>query len=96
MSSALLLVEGRRAAARYGSLALGRARGALATVTLLPIDDLTLESAADLEPQQLRSLDALHLATATSLGKDLGRFYSYDVRLADAAGALGLDVRTPA
>lgn len=96
MSSALLLVEGRRAAARYGSLALDRARGALATITLLPIDDLTLESAADLEPPELRSLDALHLAAAASLGKDLGRFYCYDVRLADAAAALRLDVRTPA
>jgi hypothetical protein len=38
----------------------------------------------------------LHLAAAASLGKDLGRFYCYDVRLADAAAALRLDVRTPA
>lgn len=47
VSSALLLVEGRRAAVRYGALALDRARAALGTVTLLPLDDETLEIAAD-------------------------------------------------
>lgn len=96
VSSALLLVEGRRAAARYGSLALERARAALMTITLLPLDDAALEVAAGLEPAELRTLDALHLATAAGLGEELGRFYCYDARLAGAAAALGLDVRTPA
>jgi predicted nucleic acid-binding protein len=95
VSSALLVVEGRRAAARYGAVALVRANAALSTVTLLPLDDATLESAADLEPPELRSLDALHLASALSLGDDLGRFYCYDVRLATAGRTLGLDVRQP-
>ena len=95
VSSALLLVEGRRAASRYGALALARARAALSTVTLLAIDDQTLETAAGLEPPELRSLDALHLAAALSLAGDLGRVYSYDARLAAAASALGLDVRQP-
>jgi uncharacterized protein len=96
VASALLLVEGLRAAARYGSLALDRARAALTTITLVPLDDPTLEAAAQLEPVELRTLDALHLATATSLGADLGRFYCYEARLAGAAAAVGLDVRTPA
>lgn len=96
VSSALLLVEGRRAAARYGRLALARARSALATITLLPLDDATLEGAADLEPAELRSLDALHLAAALGLGAELARFYCYDRRLSAAAAALGLDVRHPA
>ncbi len=95
VSSALLLVEGRRAAARYGSLALVRARSALTAITLLPVDDATLESAASLAPAQLRSLDALHLAAALSLGDDLGRLYCYDARLSGAGAALGLDVRHP-
>ena len=95
VSSVLLLVEGRRAAARYGPVALARARAALSTVTLLPIDDATLEAAAELEPSELRSLDALHLAAAVSLAGDLGRVYCYDIRLATAARALGLDVRRP-
>jgi predicted nucleic acid-binding protein len=96
ISSALLVVEGSRAAARYGSLALGRARAALATITLLALDDAVLDAAAELEPVELRSLDALHLATATSLGDELGRFFCYDARLSAAAAGLGIDVRHPA
>lgn len=95
ISSALLVVEGRRAAARYGAVAEARARAALTTITLLPIDDETLEQAAALTPPELRSLDALHLAAAASLGDDLGGFYCYDVRLSRAAATLGLDVRRP-
>lgn len=95
VSSTLLLVEGRRAAARYGSVALSRARAALTTITLLPIDDATLETATNLEPAELRSLDALHLAAALSLGDDLARLYCYDARLCSAATELGLDVRHP-
>jgi predicted nucleic acid-binding protein len=93
--SALLLVEGRRAAARYGPLALSRARIAMATIRLLPLDDATLEVATDLQPTELRSLDALHLAAALELGAELGRFYCYDRRLA-AAAAFGLEVSHPA
>lgn len=96
VSSALLVVEGRRAAARYGPLALARARSALTAITLLRIDDKTLEEAAALEPAELRSLDALHLAAALTLGAELGRFYCYDQQLSAAAEALGLDVRRPA
>jgi len=80
---------------RYGALALVRARAALATITLLPIDDLTLETAADLDPPALRSLDAIHLAAALSLGHDLKRMYCYDARLFAAAIPRGIDVRRP-
>jgi predicted nucleic acid-binding protein len=96
VSSALLVVEGRRAAARYGSLALQRARLALATITLLPLDERTLDAAASLEPLELRSLDAVHLAAALSLGDELGRMFCYDGRLSDASVAAGLEVRCPA
>jgi len=96
VSSTLLLVESQRAAARYGPVAVSRTRAALATITMVPLDDATLEHAADLKPAELRSLDALHLATALSLGDDLTRFFCYDLRLATAASALGLDVRRPA
>lgn len=96
VSSALLLVEGRRAAARYGALALTRARAALSAITLLPLDDGALEHAAELEAAALRSLDALNLAAALSIGEDLRSFYCYDERLAGAALTLGLDVRDPA
>jgi uncharacterized protein len=95
LSSALLVVEGRRAAQRYGELAARRARAGLTAVTLLPLDHRILEAAADLDPAELRSLDALHLATVLSLGEDLERLYCYDARLTGAAQALGIEVSQP-
>ena len=95
ISSALLIVEGRRVARRYGELAVTRARAALTTITLLPLHDPILQAAADLDPAELRSLDALHLATVVSLGEDLERLYCYDARLTDAAQALGIEVSQP-
>lgn len=95
VSSVLLVVEGRRVAARYGPLAVNRARAALSTVTLLRIDDATLEAAAALQPAELRSLDSLHLAAALSLAGELRCMYCYDARLFAAGAVLGLDVRQP-
>lgn len=95
VSSVLLVVEGRRAAARYGAVALARTRVALTTITLLPIDDATIEAAATLAPPELRSLDALHLAAALSLGGGLGHMYCYDARLSAAAASRGIDLRQP-
>jgi predicted nucleic acid-binding protein len=94
-SSVLLSIEGRRAARRYGALAVSRARAALATITLLPIDQPIIEAAGELEPAELRSLDALHLATIVSLGEYVERIYCYDVRLTNAARALGIEVSEP-
>ena len=96
VSSILLSVEGRRAARRYGPLASIRANAALATVTLLAVDQPIIEIAAGLEPAKLRSLDALHLATILSLGDDVERVYCYDSRLSGAARTLGIEVTEPA
>ena len=49
-----------------------------------------------MEPEALRSLDAIHLATAERLGADLGGLITYDDRLAHAARRLGLRVSSPA
>lgn len=95
VSSVLLVVESRRAAMRYGTLAETRTRSALFDVTLVPVDDETIRVASELRPPGLRSLDAMHLATALSLGRDLENFYCYDTRLCDAANALGLRVSSP-
>jgi hypothetical protein len=59
LSSALLSVEGRRAAQRYGELAARRARAALTAITLLPLDQPILDAAAESDPAELRSLDAV-------------------------------------
>src|ERR1019366_2704489 len=67
--SAPLTGEGRRAARRFGALAARRARAALTAITLIPLDQPILDAAAESDPAELRSLDALHLATVVSLGE---------------------------
>ena len=67
----------------------------LAGLDLLRIDEQIVTLAADLEPPGLRSLDALHLASALSLGSDLGGLVVYDFRLAEAARLHGLRVVVP-
>lgn len=95
VSSALLGVESVRACARYGPEYAALARSWLEGVALIPLDDAVVEGAAALEPQTLRSLDALHLATAVSVGEDVGVFVAYDERLIDAARNHGLEAVTP-
>lgn len=94
VSSKLLVVEARRTAVR---LARPQAHvdGSLEQVTLIDIDDTIIESASRLTEPSLRSLDAVHLATALRLGGDVDELITYDQRLADVAAASGLDVAAP-
>ena len=46
----------------------------------LPLDDAVLDKAAAIHPAKLRSLDALHLATALSIRDEIGLFVTYDER----------------
>lgn len=95
VSSALLAVEAIRACARYGRSHAADARSFLEGLALLPVDDAVLDQATSLAPVGLRSLDALHLATALSIRDEIGVFVTYDQRLADAAGEQGLTVVHP-
>jgi len=95
VSSRLLIVESLRACSRYGPAFAGRARAGLSDVALLPMDDALLHAAANLQPTRLRSLDAIHLATALSIRDHLGVMFCYDARLADAAESAGLTVARP-
>ncbi len=54
-----------------------------------------LHAAGRVKPPRLRTLDAIHLATALHFREDLTAFVSYDRRLAEAAVAAGLPVRAP-
>lgn len=91
----LVRVEATRAVRLSVPAAVPRARQAIATLTLIRLDDALYEAAADLEPPSLRSLDALHLAAALSLGRDLAGVVTYDIRMADAASELDLNVEAP-
>jgi len=46
-------------------------------------------------PANIRSLDAIHLATAQQFGADLARIVTYDERMSRAAQALGIVVAAP-
>lgn len=71
------------------------ARAWLEGISLLPLDDPILDKATELEPTVLRSLDALHLATALSIREEVGVFVTYDERLGHAAEGQGLRVMQP-
>ena len=95
-SSALLRAETIRALRQSGNEQhLPAARRLLRAVRMIRIDEPLLDRAADLEPGELRTLDALHLASALELGPDLGVMLAYDVRLKAAAQAYGLPGESP-
>src|SRR5436190_20979231 len=95
-SAALLRVELVRVVRRAGLQRLmPEVRKLLTGVHLIRLDDALLDRAADLDPIDLRSLDSIHLAAATSLGDDLAAVVSYDDRLLAAAASVGLPIATP-
>jgi predicted nucleic acid-binding protein len=96
VSSDLSTVEVSRAAfRRRGQDGLVQARAALLPINLIPIDRPVIDMACQLAPPTLRSLDAIHIATALAVGRDDVVFYAYDQRALDAARAAGLTVASP-
>lgn len=95
VSSALARTEVLRALLSFGEVALSRGRRVLRTIELMRVNDRVFEAAGTLLPAEVRSLDAIHLATAQQLGDDLGVVVTYDVRMADAAAKLGLNAHSP-
>ena len=95
VSSALLRAEALRAIRHLGPDAVATVREGLRRVDLIGIDDRILDSAGILEPQVLRTLDAIHLATALAVGDDLDAIVTYDERTVAAARLVGLTTATP-
>ena len=95
VSSVLLRTEALRAVRHLGPDALATVREGLRRVDLIGIDDRTLDAAGTLEPQVLRTLDAIHLATAMAVGDDLESIVTYDERMVEAARLIGLPTVSP-
>jgi predicted nucleic acid-binding protein len=95
VTSALARVEVVRAVRRHGRPATTRARELLDGVSLLALDDALLDSAAAIAANELRSLDAIHIASAQQLEGELDALVSYDERMLTAARALGVPVSRP-
>jgi predicted nucleic acid-binding protein len=88
-------VEVRRAVRRVRPDLHADIERVLAQVLQIQLDTEILATAAELEPPALRTLDAIHIASALVLGEELEAVVTYDARMADAARAVGLRVEAP-
>jgi uncharacterized protein len=95
VSSALLRIEVTRAVARAMPALLPDSRDLLLAFSTIAVDDDVVESAMNEPDRALRSLGAIHLATARILGPDLDALISYDDRLVKAATNAGLATVSP-
>lgn len=95
VSSELGRIEVLRAARTAGDPALAEARAVVGDLDLVPLGRAVQDVACDIGEPLLRTLDALHLASALLLGDELMAFVAYDQRLAAGARAAGLVVATP-
>jgi predicted nucleic acid-binding protein len=95
VSSALLKIELTRAVTRVMPVLLPDARDLLRAFSYVAIDDDIVDGVM-MEPDRgLRSLDAIHLATARIFGDELDGLVSYDDRLLRAADEAGLPTISP-
>ena len=98
VTSVLAEVEVPRALRRSGPAHLAVMPGVLARISRIDIDASVRATAAAYVDDALRSLDAIHLATAELLlasGKTVSAFVTYDKRQAAAVAATGIPVASP-
>lgn len=88
-------VELQRAVGRVDPTALPRAMRLLRSLTRIEVTGATWALAATISPPTVRTLDALHIASAAILAPELTAFLTYHERMGEAAGALGLPILTP-
>jgi predicted nucleic acid-binding protein len=96
VSSVLAEIESFRALARYAAEAVTRLHPVLDQIDLIDLGPHIRILAQTIRPLTVRSLDAIHLATALSLRSGLTSFVTYDKRLLEAAIAAGLPGDSPA
>jgi predicted nucleic acid-binding protein len=99
VASTLVEIELSRALRRSQPEVLGLAAAVLTRLYRVEINAAVRATAAAYVESALRTLDAIHLATAEFLvasGMQLTAFVSYDKRLAEAAAGVGLPVTSPA
>lgn len=95
LSSVVGMIETRRAVQRRSHDEV-HLEHLLAGIEFIEISKVIAARAGSIPPAAVRTLDAIHLATALSLQPGLEAFVTYDDRLAEAARALGLPVVSPA
>ena len=94
-SSVLVEVESFRALARYTPQVVTRLPAVLDQIELIDLTPRIRALAQTIEPMTVRSLDAIHLATALHQRSALTAFVTYDKRLLGAARTADLPVSAP-
>ena len=94
-ASELAAAEVVRAVRRRDSTKVGLARRLIRSLDLICLDSSVIQSAASLDPPELRSLDALQVASALRLSPLDPVFVAYDVRASRAASHAGLRTVAP-
>jgi predicted nucleic acid-binding protein len=95
VTSTIGQIEVLRVAMRSSAAAVAAARQQLDTIDTLLLTDSIVAKASTVGPPELRTLDAIHLATADAYRESIHVFCAYDGRLLDAARARGLTVASP-
>ncbi|MBI2684624.1 MAG: type II toxin-antitoxin system VapC family toxin [Actinobacteria bacterium] len=95
VSCALARTEVVRAVRSHGPAAVARARAVLSGLSLIPVDEALLDDASELDVPLLRSFDAIHLAAARLLGRELEALVTYDERMAVGARQLRMPAAAP-
>ena len=95
VSSELAKVEVVRATRRLDADVVPAARALVSQLDLIPLSGALIEEAADAGEPVLRTLDAIHLASALSIRIELTAFVAYDNRLLAAAEAAGIEPIRP-
>lgn len=95
VTSIVARIEVERVARRFGGGTIRRARTVLSRIGLVELDQEVVDAAVGLDPPALRTLDAIHLGTALTLGSDLGAFCAYDTGLSAAAQRQAMELLAP-
>lgn len=95
-TSSLTRAELPRAVRRHDPALLGASRRILTSLTYVELNSAVLDDAGALDPVGLRTLDAIHLASALLLGRSLTALVAYDDRLIEAAALHGIPTARPA
>jgi predicted nucleic acid-binding protein len=95
LASAIVEIEVVRAIRRAAPELTAQAQKVVSQIAVVEPAEAIRARAALLEPMTLRSLDALHLATALEVRDELDGIVTYDGRMAASAQAFGLEVVTP-
>jgi predicted nucleic acid-binding protein len=95
VTSRLATVEVMRAATRHGGVNVGRVLAVLDALDMIELDEDVATRAGAIAPTDLRALDAIHLASAIGIRRELTSFIAYDERLVAAVRVHALPVASP-